>query len=203
MTNSSGSPASRAADDALHALLARARALSSKKPAEALALLDDSGRDDGLLHHARGALLARLGRVDDAVAALERAVHALPDVADVGANLGAALLQQARQRDGAARDASLARAHDVLVDVVGRQPMFAEAGAALVLVLELRGDPQAALAAADDNLRRFPDDAPTLFNRASALKAAGRVDDARVALQQLLARHPGFTPAQDALRRLG
>jgi tetratricopeptide (TPR) repeat protein len=80
--------------------------------------------------------------------------------------------------------------------------MFADAGAALVLVHELRGDTTAALAAAAANLQRFPDDAVTLFNRASALKAAGRTDDAVAALQGLVAKQPGFTPAVDALRRL-
>ncbi|MBM4280704.1 MAG: tetratricopeptide repeat protein [Deltaproteobacteria bacterium] len=201
--NGSAGPAGpRAAADSLHALLQQARARAPRDPQGALALLDGAGRDDGLLHHARGALLARLGRVDDAVAALERAVAALPDVADVAANLGAALLQQARAQQGAAQRVTLERARALLHDVVARRPLFADAGAALVLAHELLGDTAQAVAAADANLQRFPEDAATLFNRASALRAAGQRDAARATLQRLVAAHPDFAPAQDALRRL-
>jgi tetratricopeptide (TPR) repeat protein len=195
-------PGLRADDEALHTLLARARAQAGRDPAGALALLDSSGRDDALLHHARGTLLVRLGRFDDAVAALERAVSLQPEVVDFAANLGAALLQLARSRSGDAQRNIVLRARDLLADAVQQQPVFPDAGAALILVHQLLGDTDAALAAADANLRRFPEDIPTWFNRASALKAAGRIDDAAAVLQRLVQRHPEFTPAHDALLRL-
>jgi tetratricopeptide (TPR) repeat protein len=195
--------APRAADDAVHALLARARALADRDPAAALAILDAERHDDaGLDHHARAALCLRLGRLDDAVAAAERATSLLPDVVDVRANLGAALLQRARGLPPGLAAVAAAAARDVLAAVVAQGPRFADAGAALVLAHELGGDPVAAVAAADENLRRFPGDAVTTFNKASALRAAGRVDEARAILQALVDARPDFVPAVAALRRL-
>jgi predicted Zn-dependent protease len=194
--------ADRSAADAVHALLARARSLAERDPAAALELLDGERHDDdGLFHHARAALCLRTGRIDDAVAAAARASALLPDVVDVRANLGAALLQRVRGLRGDAAKAAAVRARDVLVDVVARGPRFPDAGAALVLAHELCGEPAAAIAAADDNLRRFPGDPVTSFNKASALRAAGRVDDARAILQALAGARPPFAPAVDALHR--
>lgn len=199
----------RAADDVVHALLAEAKALAATNPVAALALLERQPQPtQGLYHHARGALCLRVGRVDDAVAALEEAVRLLPDVADVRANLGAALLARARPPTpgGAPRRDDVARAVVELERAVAARPLFADAGASLVLALELCGRVDDAIAAADANLGRFPDDAATLFNQASALKAAGRVDDARAVLQGLVARHPqhpAASAASAALARLG
>lgn len=195
--------ANRAAADAVHALLARARPLADRDPVAALALLDADRHDDnGLFHHARAMLCLRAGRIDDAVVAAERACALLPDVVDVRANLGAALLQRARTCRGDDARAAAARARDVLVDVTARGAHFADAGAAVVLAHELCGDTAAAVAAADDNLRRFPGDTATLFNKASALRAGGRVDEARAILQALAGAKPPFTPAVDALKRV-
>lgn len=195
--------ANRAADDAVHALLARARAGAARDPRAALAVLDAEPHDDnGLFHHARAALCLRVGRVDDAVVAAERAAALLPDVVDVRANLGAALLQRARIMRGDEARATAKRACEVLLDVVAGGAHFADAGAALVVAHELCGDTAAAIAAADENLRRFPGDAVTTFNKASALRAGGRVDDARALLQVLAAARPPFAPAVEALARL-
>jgi predicted Zn-dependent protease len=163
----------RHADDAVHALLKEAKALAAKDPAAALARLERQPcPGHGLYHHARGALCLRVGRLDDGVAALEEAVRLLPEVADVRANLGAALLARARPKTP---------------------------GGAL-------GRDDDAVAAADANLARFPDDVATQFNKASALKAGGRVDDARAVLRSLVERHPQHPAARaasDALTRLG
>jgi tetratricopeptide (TPR) repeat protein len=199
----------READDAVHALLAEAQALAATNPTAALALLERQPQPArGLYHHARGALCLRVGRVDDAVLALEEAVRLLPDVADIRANLGAALLARARPQapGGAPRRADVDRAVVELERAVAGHPLFADAGASLVLALELVGRRDDAIAAADANLARFPDDAATLFNKASALKAAGRVDEARATLQGLVARqpqHPAARAAEAALARLG
>jgi predicted Zn-dependent protease len=181
----------------------RARDVAARDPAAALALLQKVPDEaEGLVHHARSALLLRVGRVDDAVASAERAVALLPDVPDVAANLGAALLQRVRGLDGAPAREAAGRARAVLAGVVAAGPRFPEAGASLALACELAGDATAALAAADENLRRFPDDVATHFNRASALKALGRIDDAVAVLRALAARQPTFAPAQEALQRL-
>jgi tetratricopeptide (TPR) repeat protein len=150
----------------------------------------------------------RVGRLDDGVAALEEAVRLLPEVADVRANLGAALLARARPKTpgGALGRDDVARAVVELEQAVAARPLFADAGASLVLALELAGRVDDAVAAADANLARFPDDVATQFNKASALKAGGRVDDARAVLRSLVERHPQHPAARaasDALTRLG
>jgi tetratricopeptide (TPR) repeat protein len=199
----------RADDDAVHSLLAEARALATTSPAEALALLERHPHPaQGLYHHARGALCLRVGRLDDAVAALDEAVHLLGDVADVRANLGAALLARARPTTpvAAIRRDDVERAVVELERAVAARPLFADAGASLVLALELTGRADDAIVAADDNIARFPDDAATLFNKASALRAAGRIDEARAVLEALIARqplHPAARAASAAIARLG
>ena len=198
----------RRADDAVHALLAEAKTLASRDPVAALALLERQPHPDhGLFHHARGALCLRVGRVDDAVFALEEAVRLLPDVADIRANLGAALLARARPpTPGAAiRRDDVVRAVRELEQACAARPLFADAGASLVLALELVGRAHDAIAAADANLVRFPEDAATLFNKASALKAAGRIEDARATLKALVEKqpqHPAAKAASAALTRL-
>lgn len=199
----------RSADDAVHALLAEAKTLAARDPAAALALLERQPHPThGLYHHARGALCLRVGRIDDGVAALDEAVRLLPDVADVRANLGAALLARARPPTPAAavRRDDVARAVRELEQAFAARPLFADAGASLVLALELAGRANDAVAVADANLGRFPDDAATLFNKASAQKAAGRPGDARATLEALVAKHPQHPAAKAAsaaLTRLG
>lgn len=199
----------RSADDAVHALLAQAKTLAAKDPKAAIALLEKSGSPQhGLYHHAFGALCLRVGRVDDAVAAFETAVALLPDVADVKANLGGALLARARptKPGEAPRRADVERAVAVLHEAVAGRPLFAEAGATLVFALELLGQSAEAVVAADENLVRFPDDAGTLLNKASALKSLGRTDAAKQTLAVVVAKHPGHpaaAAATQALARLG
>jgi tetratricopeptide (TPR) repeat protein len=198
----------RSADEAVHALLAKAKALATTNPSAALAMLEREPHPrHGLYHHARGALAVQVCRFDDAVASLEEAVRLLPDVADVRANLGAALLARARplSSSGQLGIADVARAVTELESAFRSRPHTADAGASFVLALELAGRPDDAIAIADENLRRFPDDATTLFNRASALHAAGRLVEARTTLETLVARHqehPVGDAARAALARL-
>jgi tetratricopeptide (TPR) repeat protein len=196
----------RRADDAVHALLGEAKALAAHDPGAALALLEKSpAPGHGLYHHAFGALCMRVGRIHDAIAAFEQAVKILPEVADLKANLGSALL--ARARPMKAGDPPLLtdveRACAVLQEAVAGRPLFAEAGATLVLALELLGRADEAVIVADNNLARFPDDPGTLINKASALKALGRRNDARSSLQRMLARHPDHPAAGAAQVALG
>jgi predicted Zn-dependent protease len=198
----------RRADEAVHALLSRAKAVATTNPTAAWAMLDGEPHPDhGLYHHARGALAVQLGRFDDAVASLEEAVRLLPDVADVRANLGAALLARARPRASGEPvvGADLLRAVSELDRAFRSRPQTAEAGAHLVFALELAGRPADALAIAEENLRRFPGDMATRFNSASALKAVGRLDEARSVLETLVGQHPEHQiglAAQHALTRL-
>lgn len=105
-------------------------------------------------------------------------------------------LQRFRQRADAA---DLAVARGVLEEAVALGPRTPTVRATLALVLQHLGQADAAVAVCDDNLRLFPDDGPTGFNRAAALQALGRTAEARAALQALAA---SFPPARDALGRL-
>lgn len=199
----------RGSDDAVHALLGQAKALAPKDPKAALALLEKSPAPaHALYHHAFGALCLRIGRVDDAVAAFETAVKLLPEVPDLKANLGGALLARARPLKAGDPPVwtDVERACAVLQEAVSGRPLFAEAGATLVFALELLGRTAEAVVVADENLARFPDDPGTLLNKASALKSLGRRDDARSSLERVVARHPDHpaaAAAAQALARLG
>lgn len=188
------------ADARLRLALDDARAAVT--PALALRILDDAVVEApalaqaATLHHARASLLMALGRVDDAVAAATRTVELAPGVPDLATNLGATLLQRFRLHGDVA---DLAGARAVLDEAVGLGPRTPAVRATLALVLQLQGQAAAAVAVCDDNLRAFPADAPTAFNRAAALQALGRTSDARAALQALA---PTFPPARTALDRL-
>lgn len=65
--------------------------------------------------------------------------------------------------------------------------------------LQQQGRAADAVAVCDDNLLRFPGDAPTLFNKAAALKSLGGLEEARSILQALSS---SFPPAAAALARL-
>lgn len=192
--------ASQSPDARLRRALDDARAATT--PAAALGVLDMALKEvpaleqAAMLHHARSSILMALGRVDDAVVAATRTVELAPGVPDLAVNLGAALLQRFRQRADAA---DLAVARGVLEEAVALGPRTPTVRATLALVLQHLGQTDAAVAVCDDNLRLFPDDGPTGFNRAAALQALGRTAEARAALQALAATFP---PAGDALGRL-
>lgn len=192
--------ASQSPDARLRRALDDARAAAT--PAAALGALDTALREvpaleqAAMLHHARSSILMALGRVDDAVVAATRTVELAPGVPDLAVNLGATLLQRFRQR-GDTSDLAVARG--VLEEAVALGPRTPAVRATLALVLQQLGQAAAAVAVCDDNLRLFPDDGPTGFNRAAALQSLGRTSEARAALQALAATFP---PAGEALKRL-
>ena len=183
-----------------------AAAAAASTPAQALVVVDEALVDPqlvnaALLHHARARLLLQLGRVDDAIAAGERAVSLEPGVPDLATNLAAALL--ARARDGSRRadlvGSDLQSAERVLREAVVVGPQTAEVRSTLVVVLLQQSRCEEALQVADDNLAIFADDDVTRFNRAAVLQTLGQIDEARTALTALSTT---FAPAKDALLRL-
>jgi tetratricopeptide (TPR) repeat protein len=176
-------------------------AFAAALPDEALKILDAAltaapAIDTAAIwHHARAHVLVGLGRSDDAIAAADRAVALEPGVPDFATNLAAALLQRYRaNKDRGDLDKARA-ALDAAVEVGVRT---SEVRATLAIVLEQLGLPALALTVCDDNLRLFPDDAPTLYNRAAALMALGRKEEA---LATLTALAPRFPPAAEAIKR--
>lgn len=187
------------ADAVLDAALDRAFAAAS--PAEALKILDAALKTApaiegaAIWHHARANVLVALGRTDDAIAAADHAVTLEPGVPDFATNLAAALLQRFRAtKDRSDLDKARA-ALDAAVEVGVRT---SEVRATLAIVLEQLGLPALALSVCDDNLLQFPDDAPTLYNRAAVLMALARKEEA---LAVLTALAPRFPPAAEALKR--
>jgi Flp pilus assembly protein TadD len=188
-------------DDRLRLALDAARAAST--PQAACAVIEQAFVDEpalnaaAILHHAHTQVLVAAGRLDDAVAAAERAVLLSPQIAEFHGNLGSALLAQVR-RDGPTSPA-LARAVDVLTEAVACGPQTPQVRSTLAVALTAAGRTNEAIAVCDENLALFPDDAPTIFNKAAALVAAGNKAEA-VAL--LLPLSSTFPPAAAAVEKL-
>ncbi|HEY1101535.1 MAG TPA: tetratricopeptide repeat protein [Myxococcota bacterium] len=181
-----------------HALDAAAAATTT---AAALAIIEAALNDEqlqqaALLHHARGKLLLQAGRVDDAIAAGQRAIALEPGVPDFASNLGSALLARYRSKK---QPADLVAAERVLQDAVYLGPKTPEVRATLVVALLQQGRFDDALKIADDNLAVFVDDEITRFNKAIVLQARGDIVGARALLSALATT---FAPAKDALLRL-
>jgi Flp pilus assembly protein TadD len=188
-------------DDRLRQALDAARAASTPHAACAViehALVDEPAlASAAILHHAHAQVLVAAGRLEDAIAAAERAVQLAPQIAEFHGNLGSALLAQVR-RDGPTSPA-LARAVDVLTEAVACTPQTPQVRSTLAVALTAAGRINEAIAVCDDNLALFGDDAPTIFNKASALVAAGNKAEALALLVPLSSTFP---PAAAAVQKL-
>lgn len=216
------------ATEALAALLDVVRTKDAAGDGEgALGVLDDAGpsvRRMGSYHFTRGALLFRLGRLDEAIVAFEQAVEKEPEVAEFASNLGAALFERARRggllsgdspvaQAGTVADAAgvgedagpaerraaladLARASSLLEHAVSLSPRLPSVYSNLGLVRAVEGRAADALAAFDQALTLAPDDVATLYNRAAALSQLGELEECVRTLDRILALKPGFAPAQ-------
>lgn len=171
----------------------------------AVAVLDGAPETlrTGAWHFARGTLALRGGDVKQAITFFEAAVAKEPELAEYRANLGAALLEQAKAGDKAAGERALAE----LELAVQWGPTLPTAHTNLGLARLLAGDAKGALAALDQAVKIDPRHVPALYNRAAALNALGRLDDCLAALDATLAIAPGFPPAvtsrQNTLKKLG
>ena len=74
------------------------------------------------------------------------------------------------------------------------RPVTADVGTCLAFACEATGDPARALVVIDQVIMPFPEHAPALFNKAAALKALGRRDEARGLLDWLVEVAPDFAP---------
>jgi tetratricopeptide (TPR) repeat protein len=153
--------------------------------------------------YARGAVALRLGDVPRAVKHFEEAVGREPEVAEYRANLGAALLEQAKAGQGEA----LTRALAELTEATRWGGTLPSVQNNLGMAHLLKGDTAKALACFDAALQVDARHVPTLYNRAAALNAAGRLEDALAALDAVLKVAPDFEPARtsraNTLKKLG
>lgn len=188
-------------DERLRTTLDAARVAAT--PQAACAVIEQAFVDEpalsgaALLHHAHTQVLVAVGRFDDAVAAAERAVALAPQIAEFHGNLGSALLAQVR-RDGPTSPA-LHRAVDVLTTAVACRPQTPQVRSTLAVALTAAGRGLEAVAVCDENLAQFESDAPTIFNKASALVALGKKAEAVALLEPLSSTFP---PAAAALHKL-
>lgn len=202
--------------DALERALAEARDEErARGPDAALRVLEAAPEAlacFGSFQYARGALLVRIGQLDEGIAALEEACALEPEVPEVASNLGAALLSRAQaggpeglSSEAAQRD--LERALEVLEAAARQAPKLADVYANLGRALTLKGQLPAALLAFDRGLALDEAHVPTLYNKAAALHALGDDESSLACLEGILAVAPGFAPAREsrerALRRLG
>jgi tetratricopeptide (TPR) repeat protein len=164
---------------------------------------DASLKGYGSWHYAAGALAARAGELANAVAAFDEAVRREPEVAEFRANLGAALLEQAKAGDPAA----LERATRELEAACAQKPRLPNAYTNLGMARLLSGDAKGALASFDKALRMDSKDVTALYDRAAALNQLGQHRECLAALDAVLAVDPKFAPAlasrAHTLARLG
>lgn len=156
-------------------------------------------RHSGSYRYARGSVALRLGDYERAITELQVACELDPEVAEFHGNLGAALLHKARANGDTAL---LKTALKVLMNAVALRPRLPDVHNNFGTAQLASGDAAGALASFDMALELEPKHVPSLYNRAAALKALGRMDDAKKCLDQCLAADPTFEPARVALATL-
>lgn len=155
-------------------------------------------RSSALWQYARGTLALREGQPKVAQGFFEQAVASEPELADLRANLGAALLEQVKAGDRDLLPRALAE-----LEVAARQPSpLPHVENNLGTARLAAGDAVGALACFDRALEKDPQHVPAHFNRAVALHKLGRRDEAVKVLEALLAADPGFEPARQALKKI-
>jgi protein O-GlcNAc transferase len=145
----------------------------------------------------RGAILARLQRPGEALAAYDDALRLAPDLAEVHLNRGVIL------RDKGRLEEALAAYNEAL----RLRPDLAEAHVNRGNTLLSMGQPEEALAAYDKALRLRPNSASVHLNRGVILKGLGRWDDALAAYDEALRLRPDHAEAHlnrgNLMMRLG
>ena len=153
----------------LDAALASVRMLAKRRPddLEAIAVL--------------GLLLMQAGQLDQAIHHLSRAVALAPHLAGPRNNLANALVNARRHKE----------AEQHWLKALEADPAYARAWMGLAIARTHLHDAAGALQAAERGLALQPDWPEMTRNRAEALAAADRAEDAARALEDAVARHPG------------
>ncbi|MGE0425600.1 MAG: tetratricopeptide repeat protein [Reyranellaceae bacterium] len=135
--------------------------------------------------HLKGVIAAQLGRHDEAVALMRRALSIKPDHAAVHGNLGGLLLRLGRTGEALG-------SFDALVAL---QPENAPAHNARANALHMLGRLDQAVAAYDRALALNGSDAEAWYNRGNALQALGRAREALASHDRAVALQPGHVHA--------
>lgn len=160
--------------------------------------MSETERSGALWLYARGTLALRSGEPVQAQAFFEQAVAQEPDLADLRANLGAALLEQVK---AGAREL-LPRAVTELEAAARLPSPLPHVQNNLGMAYLMSGDAAAALACLDRALEAAPGNVPSLYNRAVALHELGRFDECLAALDAVLELDPAFELAKKSRERV-
>lgn len=165
--------------------------------ADLIAAAISANAGNAAAHSNLGKALMQLGRLDEAVASLDRAIAFRPDDAEVHYHRGVALQGLGR---GEAALASYDRA-------IGLRPDLAEAWNNRAVLLYGLKRARESLASADRALKLRPDYAEAYSNRGTALKDLGRLVDAVTDYDRALSIKPDLVETWsnrgNALRDLG
>jgi len=148
--------------------------------------------NNAFAHNNPGAVLARKGRLDEAVVQFQEALVIQPGYTVAHYNLGNDLFQEGQL------DEAIAHYQEVLAIRLD----YAEAHDNLGNVLFQKGRLDEAIIQFQQAAAIRPDNAITHFNLANALLRRGRMDEAIANYQSALAIQPGLVEAQSSLARV-
>ena len=140
---------------------------------------------DWMVWNNLGNALSALGRIDEAIEALNEAVRAAPDAPPIRVNLGETLFEAGRAEQAVA---VLERASAEFADDPHPQLVLFRRYGAL-------GDPEAAYAALTEAARRAPDRADIQADFGHVSSERNAFDLAETAFERALAAQPDYTPA--------
>ena len=154
---------------------------------QALTQQPDAGTQQEL-----GRAYYNLGRLPEAIQALEAAIRLDPDLTEARDSLGNMLAERGE----------LARAEQELREAIRRQPDFASAHSNLAKILMTKGVFDEAETSYKKAIDLQPLHAVTRFNYGAALANAGRFREAEVQLSAAVAAAPDLAEAQETLGNL-
>lgn len=158
----------------------------------AIRIYPDHLKTNGDVNGGYGSALLRLGRVAEAIEALERAVALRPRIKGVHYNLGLAYV-----KEGRLEDAEVAYRRELALNE-GSAPAYN----GLSFVLRKQDRFEEAMAAADEAIRLKPDMAEAHYNRGQSLEALGRLQEAVGSYERALELKPDLSLVKSKLESL-
>jgi tetratricopeptide (TPR) repeat protein len=144
-------------------------------------------------HYDWGNALAGAGKPEDAIGQYQEALQLKPDYPDADNNLGLALMALGKPQE----------AIDHYERALRINPDYPQAHNSLGNALFQQGRTEEAISQYEKTLQLWPDSAELNYNLGLALEKIGHTPEAIEHYQQALKLWPDYTPAKNALTRLG